>query len=115
MNNDIINSTRAVQEGHMIVLAHPAAWYTAEGGITALDYILSGLEATILEPLGKRHICMQEGWHTCWPSLHILSIRNAGVRNDKILLIKIQKIKIIVCILRMPWTDEREMALWADL
>jgi hypothetical protein len=48
MNNDIINSTRAVQEGHMIVLAHPAAWYTAEGGITALDYILSGLEATIL-------------------------------------------------------------------
>lgn len=48
MNNDIINSTRAAQEGHMIVLAHPAAWYTAEGGITALDYMLSDLEATIL-------------------------------------------------------------------
>lgn len=37
--------------------------------------------------------------------LHILSIRDAGVRDNKILLIKIQKNKIIVCILRINAMD----------
>lgn len=48
MDNDIINSTRAAQEGHVVILAHPAAWYTAEGGVTALDYMLSDLETALL-------------------------------------------------------------------
>lgn len=48
MNNDIINSTSAAQAGHVVILNHPAAWYTAEGGITSLDYMLSDLESAML-------------------------------------------------------------------
>lgn len=48
MNNDIINSTSAAQAGHAVILSHPAAWYTVEGGITSLDYMLSDLESAIL-------------------------------------------------------------------
>lgn len=48
MDNDIISSTSAAQAGHMVILGHPAAWYTAEGGITALDYMLQDLESAML-------------------------------------------------------------------
>lgn len=44
MDNELIDSTRAAQEGHIVYLAHPAVWYTAEGGIEALDVMLSDLE-----------------------------------------------------------------------
>lgn len=45
MDNELVNSTRAAQDGHLVFLEHPAMWYTAEGGITALGYMLSDLEA----------------------------------------------------------------------
>ncbi len=32
----------------LIYLAHPAAWYTAEGGINALDVMLKDLESVLL-------------------------------------------------------------------
>lgn len=44
MENELVKGTAAYQNGHLIYLAHPAAWYTAEGGLTALDIMLSDLE-----------------------------------------------------------------------
>lgn len=35
----------AYQEGHVVYLANPAVWYTAEGGVTALDIMLSDIES----------------------------------------------------------------------
>lgn len=49
MNNELINSTRAAKEGHVIVLEHSDVWYTAEGGITAFDIMLQDLESTVLK------------------------------------------------------------------
>ena len=48
MENELVMSTRAYQEGHLVYLAHPAVWYTAEGGIQALDLMLSDLESELL-------------------------------------------------------------------
>ena len=48
MENELVMGTRAYQEGHIVYLAHLAVWYTAEGGITALDTMLSDLETTLL-------------------------------------------------------------------
>lgn len=44
MDNELVNKTQAAQDGHVIYLANPAVWYTAEGGVTALDRMLSDLE-----------------------------------------------------------------------
>ena len=44
MENDLVMGTQAYQNGHIVYLSHPAVWYTAEGGITALDLMLSDLE-----------------------------------------------------------------------
>lgn len=44
MDNELVNKTQAAQNGHVIHLASPAVWYTAEGGVTALDRMLSDLE-----------------------------------------------------------------------
>nr|WP_297171641.1 ABC transporter substrate-binding protein [uncultured Agathobaculum sp.] len=44
MENELIMGTRAYQDGQIIYLSHPAVWYTAEGGITALDLMLQDLE-----------------------------------------------------------------------
>jgi len=44
LNNDLVNSTRAVKEGHLVIFENPLVWYTAEGGITALDIMLSDME-----------------------------------------------------------------------
>lgn len=44
MENELVESMRAYQDGHIVYLEHPAVWYTAEGGITALDYMLADLE-----------------------------------------------------------------------
>lgn len=49
VENELVMSTRAYQEGHIVYLAHPAVWYTAEGGVTALDLMLSDLETSLLE------------------------------------------------------------------
>lgn len=48
VENELIKGTRAYQDGHIVYLAHPAVWYTAEGGVTALDIMLSDLEASLL-------------------------------------------------------------------
>ena len=47
MNNEIVSMTDAGKNGKMIILSYPAIWYTAEGGITALDYMLKDLEAIL--------------------------------------------------------------------
>ncbi len=44
MDNELVNSMRAAQDGNIVYLEHPSVWYTAEGGITALDYMLADLE-----------------------------------------------------------------------
>lgn len=48
VENELVMGTRAYQEGHIIYLAHPAVWYTAEGGITALDIMIQDLESELL-------------------------------------------------------------------
>lgn len=48
VENELIKGTHAYQEGHIVYLAHPAVWYTAEGGVTALDIMLSDLEDSLL-------------------------------------------------------------------
>ena len=44
MDNELVNKTQAAQDGNIVYLAHPSVWYTAEGGITALDLMLQDLE-----------------------------------------------------------------------
>ena len=44
MDNELVQSMRAAQDDHIVYLEHPNVWYTAEGGITALDYMLTDLE-----------------------------------------------------------------------
>ena len=48
MENELVKSTDAYKNGNLIYLAHPAVWYTAEGGIHALDLMLSDLEGELL-------------------------------------------------------------------
>ena len=48
MENDLVKGTQAYQNGNIVYLAHPAVWYTAEGGITALDLMLQDLESELL-------------------------------------------------------------------
>ncbi len=44
VENELVKSTRVYKEGNIIYLSSPAVWYTAEGGITALDIMLSDIE-----------------------------------------------------------------------
>ena len=48
VENELVMDTRAYQDGHIVYLAHPAVWYTAEGGITALGIMLTDLETALL-------------------------------------------------------------------
>lgn len=48
MENELVMGTEAYKNGHLVYLAHPAVWYTAEGGITALDLMLQDLENDLL-------------------------------------------------------------------
>lgn len=48
VENELVKSTRVYNDGHIIYLANPAVWYTAEGGITALDIMLQDLETPLL-------------------------------------------------------------------
>ena len=48
MENELVMGTDAYQNGSIVYLAHPAVWYTAEGGITALDIMLQDLESELL-------------------------------------------------------------------
>ena len=40
--------TDVYKDGHIVYLANPTVWYTAEGGITALDIMLGDLEGALL-------------------------------------------------------------------
>lgn len=48
MENELVMGTDAYINGNLIYLERPAVWYTAEGGITALDIMLSDLESELL-------------------------------------------------------------------
>ena len=48
MENELVMGTDAYQNGNIVYLAHPAVWYTAEGGVTALDLMLQDLERELL-------------------------------------------------------------------
>ena len=47
VENELVKGTRTYQDGHIVYLAHPAVWYTAEGGVTALDVMLADLEEAL--------------------------------------------------------------------
>lgn len=47
VENELVMDTRVYQDGHIVYLAHPAVWYTAEGGVTALDVMLADLEEAL--------------------------------------------------------------------
>lgn len=49
VENELVMGTDAYKNGHIIYLEHPAVWYTAEGGVTALDVMLSDLESGLLK------------------------------------------------------------------
>lgn len=48
IENELVMQTDAYKNGNIIYLEHPGIWYTAEGGITALDVMLTDLETTLL-------------------------------------------------------------------
>ena len=52
VENELVMDTRVYQDGHIVYLDHPAVWYTAEGGITALDIMLQDLESAVLDQAG---------------------------------------------------------------
>ena len=47
VENELVMETDAYKNGHSVYLAHPTVWYTAEGGITALDIMLQDLESAL--------------------------------------------------------------------
>ena len=49
VENELVMGTDVYKNGNIIYLAHPAVWYTAEGGITALDLMLQDLETELLD------------------------------------------------------------------
>lgn len=48
MENELVKGTEAYKNGNVVYLANPAVWYTAEGGVSALDVMLSDLESRLL-------------------------------------------------------------------
>lgn len=49
VENELIMGTDAYKNGNIVYLAHPAVWYTAEGGIKALDIMLQDLESELIK------------------------------------------------------------------
>ena len=49
MENELVKETDAYKNGNIVYLENPTIWYTAEGGITALDTMLSDLENSLLK------------------------------------------------------------------
>ena len=47
--NELIMGTEAYRNGNLIYLSNPAVWYTAEGGIRALDQMIGDLEFALLK------------------------------------------------------------------
>ena len=48
VENELVMDTDVYKDGHIVYLANPTVWYTAEGGITALDIMLQDLESALL-------------------------------------------------------------------
>ncbi len=48
VENELVKGTDTYKNGNVIYLEHAAVWYTAEGGISALDYMLGDLESSLL-------------------------------------------------------------------
>ena len=48
VENELVMDTDVYKDGHIVYLANPTVWYTAEGGITALDIMLGDLEGALL-------------------------------------------------------------------
>ncbi len=48
VENELVMETDAYQNGNIVYLEHPGVWYTAEGGVTALDVMLQDLEGELL-------------------------------------------------------------------
>ena len=48
VENELVMDTDVYKDGHIVYLANPTVWYTAEGGITALDIMLGDLEGSLL-------------------------------------------------------------------
>lgn len=49
MENELVKDSSAYQNGQIVYFENPAVWYTAEGGITALDIMLSDVESSLLK------------------------------------------------------------------
>lgn len=49
VENELVMETDAYKNGNIVYLEHPAVWYTAEGGINALDIMLQDLEGDLLQ------------------------------------------------------------------
>ena len=49
IENQLVMKTDAYKNENIIYLDNPAVWYTAEGGITALDIMLQDLEVALLK------------------------------------------------------------------
>ena len=48
VENELVMDTDVYKNGNIVYLANPTVWYTAEGGITALDIMLQDLESALL-------------------------------------------------------------------
>ena len=48
VENELVMDTDVYKDGHIVYLENPTVWYTAEGGITALDIMLNDLEGALL-------------------------------------------------------------------
>ena len=49
VENELVKGMDVYKNGNIVYLAHPAVWYTAEGGIQALDIMLQDLESELLD------------------------------------------------------------------
>lgn len=48
LENELICALDVYKNGNIVYLVHPAVWYTAEGGVQALNVMLEDLESTLL-------------------------------------------------------------------
>lgn len=51
LENELVMDTSVYRNGNIVYLNYPGIWYTAEGGITALGYMLKDMESAILPEL----------------------------------------------------------------
>ena len=49
IENQLVMQIDAYKNGNIVYLENPTVWYTAEGGITALDIMLQDLEGALLK------------------------------------------------------------------